>query len=140
MSSEIITLMPISQISGSNHDDYRHMRFINDQIFQNTILFIYFISMAIIVAGYLYSSGILNNIFNKSTQYLQVEKHLDNNMYINEIKQNSIDEIKQNSIDEIKQNSINEIKQNSIEGKKEITKNNITNKEYDKKSDLMSVD
>lgn len=62
MSGNIITFVPQEPIVGGYDLPYNNMKAINDQIFLNTILFVYFLSSAIIVGVYLYKMGIFDRI------------------------------------------------------------------------------
>ena len=79
MSLKIIVFLPQNQIIQESYQpdlSYKQLKFINDQIFLNVILFAYFISCAIILMGYLYKIGIFDDIAKSFSKSYYIDKIL----------------------------------------------------------------
>lgn len=132
MSNEIIVALPQNLATGGNSSSYdlpyNNMKFINDQIFLNTILFVYFISSAIIVGVYLYKMG----MFDKSPFISEFN--------VTPLLPAKIQEDKVSvSIKKLEDKLMEPISESIKKDKKPVHIQKESTKE-DKKSDLMAVD
>ena len=79
MASDAVIFLPQNQIIQDSYQpdlSYKQLKFINDQIFLNVILFAYFISCAIILMGYLYKIGIFDDIAKSFSKSYYIDKIL----------------------------------------------------------------